>query len=153
MASVPFALPIMPPAPRPAPGTAGEPQAGFFAAIGRVLRRPGMASAMYVSITVASTIDVLVAYLPVYGEDRGLPVTLVGLLLSLRAGATMASRLMMDHTLRTLGWQRAMIICLAISALRRCTISRGVAAGANRPNQVISATSMPDSRIVGTLGT
>jgi MFS family permease len=42
---------------------------------------------------------------------------MVGLLLSVRAGATMASRLMMDTTLRILGWQRAMIACLAISAV------------------------------------
>lgn len=107
---------VMPPAARAPQGASGEPDVGFFAAIGRVLRRPGMASAMYVSITVASTIDVLVAYLPVYGEVRGLPVTVVGLLLSLRAGATMASRLMMDRTLRFLGWQRAMVACLAVSA-------------------------------------
>ncbi len=108
---------VMPPAPRPATGAGAEPQARFLAAVGRVLRRPGMFSAMYVSIAVASTIDVLSAYLPVYGTVAGLPVALVGLLLSIRAGATMASRLMMDAILRRLSWQRAMVICLALSAV------------------------------------
>ena len=108
---------IPPAGARPSGGSNPEVQAGFLAAVVRVLRRPGMGPAMYVSIAVASTLDVLAAYLPIYGEEVGLPVTLVGLLLSLRAGATMASRLMMDTTLRFLGWQRAMVACLAISAV------------------------------------
>jgi len=74
----------------------------------RMLRRPGMLSAMLVSVIVISSIDVLVAYLPAFGDANGLPVALVGALLALRAGASMTSRLIMGRLIRVLG-RRALL--------------------------------------------
>ena len=74
---------------------------GILAVAGQVLRRSGMVSAMFVSITVISSIDILIAYMPAYGEDVGLSVALVGILLSVRAGASLVSRLFMS---RLIGW-------------------------------------------------
>jgi MFS family permease len=62
-----------------------------------------MAAAMIVSITVISSIDVLVAYLPAYGEETGLSVETIGLLLSVRAGASLLSRLFMTRLIDRLG--------------------------------------------------
>lgn len=92
------------------------PAGGFFGSVRRVLSRPGMLAAMFVSISVASTLDVLAAYLPVYGTVTGLSVALVGLLLSVRAGATMISRVGMEWLLARLGWGRVLMACLLISA-------------------------------------
>jgi MFS family permease len=75
-----------------------------------------MLVAMVVSISVASTIDVLAAYLPIYGTETGLSVPFVGLLLSIRAGFTILSRVGMDALINRFGWQRTLVVCLAISA-------------------------------------
>ena len=107
---------LIPAGPRPAAAANAETPGGFTSAVRRVLSRPGMFAAMYVSITVSSTIDVLAAYLPIYGTVSMLSVQLVGLLLSVRAAATMVSRFGMDYLLTRLGWRRAMVSCLAVSA-------------------------------------
>jgi MFS family permease len=64
-----------------------------------------MLRAMMLSIVVVTSIDVLVAYLPVYGQQHGISVGLVGLLLSVRAAAGLVSRSMMARLLRALGRQ------------------------------------------------
>lgn len=89
-----------------ASGAAGARQPGILAMAGQVLRRSGMVSAMYVSIAVISAVDVLIAYMPAYGEDVGLSVALVGILLSVRAGASLVSRLFMSQLIRWLGRSR-----------------------------------------------
>lgn len=105
---------VIPPGPKPAASVAGS-QGSLLAAVRRVLRRPGMFAAMFVSVSVASTVDVLAAYLPVYGTVTNLPVQLVGLILSVRAAATMISRVSMDALLHRFGWQAVLVGCLATS--------------------------------------
>lgn len=82
-----------------------------------ILRMPGMAPAMLASLTVLSVMDVLVVYLPALGEERGLPVAVVGALLSVRAGASMASRLTLAGLIRRFGRPRLMIGSLVIAAV------------------------------------
>jgi MFS family permease len=104
------------PAGRAPTAPATEEEGRFGATIRRVLSRPGMVVAMVVSISVASTIDVLAAYLPIYGTETGLSVQFVGLLLSIRAGATILSRVGMDALINRFGWQQTLVVCLGISA-------------------------------------
>lgn len=95
----------------------GAPEPEPFARVlASILRRPGVASAMFVSIVVISTIDILVAYLPVFGEVSGLPVQLVGLLLTVRAASTLASRLFMTRLLARFGWGTTLVTSLALAA-------------------------------------
>ncbi len=108
-------IPHRPPRPRP-PGE-DEPRVGLARAAWLVLRRPGMATAMLVSITVLSSVDVLVAYLPAYGEAVGLPVEVVGLLLSLRAAASLISRLFMGALIERLGRERLLAASMILAAL------------------------------------
>jgi len=91
-------------------------EGSFPTVVRRILRRPGMLAAMFVSIVVLSAIDILVAYLPLLGETKGLSVQLVGLLLSIRAATTMLSRLWMDRLLRRFGWVPVLTGSLAIAA-------------------------------------
>jgi MFS family permease len=83
-------------------GDEGAPP-GLGAAAILVLRRPGMASAMLVSITVISAVDVLVAYLPAYGEAEGLGVETIGALLTVRAASSLVSRLFMPRLIDLMG--------------------------------------------------
>jgi MFS family permease len=94
-----------------------EPRIGLLAATRQVLRRPGMVPAMLVSITVISAIDVLIAYLPVYGSEAGLSVETVALLLSVRAGASLVSRVFMTQLMRWFGRPRLLAISMISAAV------------------------------------
>ncbi|MEU4500845.1 MFS transporter [Streptomyces sp. NPDC024089] len=71
--------------------------------VGRILRARGVPAGIFISLAVLSATDILTAYLPVVGEHRGIAPATVGLLLSLRAAATIACRLVMTPMLRVLG--------------------------------------------------
>lgn len=69
----------------------------------RILGARGVPAGIFVSMAVLSATDILTAYLPVVGEHRAIAPATVGLLLSLRAAATIACRLVMTPMLRLLG--------------------------------------------------
>ena len=86
-------------------------------AFARVLRVPSMPQAMLASLAVLSTIDIVVAYLPVYGVANGIPVATVGLLLAVRGAASMVSRAFMLPLRRLLGRRRLLVGSIAAPAL------------------------------------
>ncbi|MFD5032566.1 MFS transporter [Streptomyces sp. NPDC058405] len=69
----------------------------------RILRTRGVPAGIFVSLSVLSATDILTAYLPVLGEQRGIAPATIGVLLSLRAAATIACRLVMTPMIRRLG--------------------------------------------------
>lgn len=81
-----------------------------------IMRMPGMVPAMLASMTVLATMDVITVYLPALGEERGLSVATVAALLSVRAGASMASRLLLGRLVILFGRERLMILSLATAA-------------------------------------
>jgi len=99
------------------PAAARDPGPNLLGSAGLVLRRPGMPAAMFVGVVVISTVDVLAAYLPLYGESAGLSVALVGALLSIRAGATLVSRLFMVRLIAWLGRRRLLALSLGVSTV------------------------------------
>jgi MFS family permease len=148
MATVALGLALTIPHRRPRPRPPGEePSAGLARAAWHVLRRPGMATAMLVSVTVLSSVDVLVAYLPAYGEAIGLPVETVGLLLAVRAGASLLSRLAMGVLIARLGRERLLAASMILAAvgvgalvvvpptpvLVACMVAAGLGLGLGQP--------------------
>ncbi|QCX75528.1 Major Facilitator Superfamily protein [Streptomyces sp. YIM 121038] len=93
-------------------GASAAPGAGASAGpkvpVLRILGARGVPAGMFISLAVLSATDILTAYLPVIGEDRGIAPATVGVLLGLRAGATIACRLVMTPLIRLLG-RRALI--------------------------------------------
>ncbi|MFD4528013.1 MFS transporter [Streptomyces sp. NPDC058470] len=84
----------------------------------RILRTRGVPAGIFISLAVLSATDILTAYLPVVGEHRGIAPSVVGLLLSLRAAATIACRLVMTPMLRLLGRTALLTVtCLAAGLL------------------------------------
>ncbi|MGW6304537.1 MFS transporter [Streptomyces niveus] len=69
----------------------------------RILRTRGVPSGIFVSLAVLSATDILTAYLPVVGEERGISPTVIGVLLSLRAAAAIACRLVMTPMIQRMG--------------------------------------------------
>ncbi|MEV7342468.1 MFS transporter [Streptomyces sp. NPDC093544] len=86
--------------------------------VNRILRTRGVPEGIFISLAVLSATDILTAYLPVVGEHRGIAPSVVGLLLSLRAAATIACRLVMTPMLRLLGRTALLTVtCLAAGVL------------------------------------
>lgn len=82
-----------------------------------ILRARGVPAGMLISLSVLSATDVLTAYLPVVGEQRGIAPSVIGVLLSLRAGATIACRLVLTPLLRLLGRPALLTVTCLLAAL------------------------------------
>ncbi|MEU3839973.1 MFS transporter [Streptomyces sp. NPDC028635] len=98
--------------------SSSRPDRGEPVPVRRILRARGVPAGILVSLAVLSATDVLTAYLPVVGEHRGIAPSVVGLLLSLRAAATIACRLVLTPLLRLLGRTLLLTLtCLSAGAL------------------------------------
>ncbi|MEU2223997.1 MFS transporter [Streptomyces sp. NPDC018347] len=91
--------------------------------VGRILRARGVPAGILISLSVLSATDILTAYLPVVGEHRGIAPSTVGVLLGLRAGATIACRLVLTPLLRLLGRP----VLLTATCLLAAVLCAGVA--------------------------
>ncbi|MEU2554848.1 MFS transporter [Streptomyces sp. NPDC013313] len=85
--------------------------------VGGILRARGVPAGMLISLSVLSAIDILTAYLPVVGEHRGIAPAVIGVLLSLRAGATIACRLVLTPLLRLLGRPALLTVTCFLAAV------------------------------------
>ncbi|OKK09416.1 MFS transporter [Streptomyces sp. CB02400] len=88
-----------------------------------ILRARGVPAGILISLAVLSATDILTAYLPVVGEHRGIDPAVIGLLLSLRAAATIACRLVLTPLLRLLG----RTVLLTVTCLLAGLLCAGVA--------------------------
>uniref|UniRef100_UPI002FDBF12A MFS transporter n=1 Tax=Streptomyces sp. IBSBF 2806 TaxID=2903529 RepID=UPI002FDBF12A len=78
--------------------------------LGRILHARGVPAGILISLSVLSATDILTAYLPVVGEHRGIAPAVIGVLLSVRAAASIACRLVLTPLLRLLG--RTALLCV-----------------------------------------
>ena len=81
-----------------------------------LLRRPGLARALIVSCVVLAAVDITLVYLPALGAERGIASGTVGALLTLRAVASMLSRLFLGRLSHRLGRRRLLLGSVALSA-------------------------------------
>jgi MFS family permease len=82
-----------------------------------ILRSRGVPAGILISLSVLSATDILTAYLPVVGEHRGIAPSVIGLLLSLRAAATIACRLVLTPLLRLLGRTALLTVTCLLAAV------------------------------------
>ncbi|MEV5613370.1 MFS transporter [Streptomyces sp. NPDC052225] len=94
-------------------------EAGRRVPVHRILRTRGVPGGIFISLAVLSATDILTAYLPVVGEHRGIAPSVIGVLLSLRAGATIACRLVMTPLINWLG-RSALIATTCLLAAVLC---------------------------------
>ncbi|NDZ58729.1 MFS transporter [Streptomyces anulatus] len=102
---------------RRAKGAGGRP--GHKVPVRAILGARGVPAGIFISMAVLSATDILTAYLPVVGEHRSIAPATVGLLLSLRAAATIACRLVMSPLLGLLG-RRALLTTSCLLAGLLC---------------------------------
>ncbi|MEU0289500.1 MFS transporter [Streptomyces sp. NPDC006147] len=98
-----------------------------------ILRARGVPAGMLISLAVLSATDILTAYLPVVGEHRGIDPAVVGLLLSLRAAATIACRLVLTPLLRLLGRTTLLTVTCLLAALLCVAVALPVPVGVLAP--------------------
>jgi MFS family permease len=91
--------------------------------MGTLLRLPGLLRALLISCVVLSAVDITLVYLPALGADRGLAAGVVGLLLTLRAVASMTSRFFLGRLVGWIGRRRLMIVSVALSALSMAVVA------------------------------
>ena len=98
--------------------------------MGTLLRLPGLLRALLISCIVLSAVDITLVYLPALGADRGLAAGTVGLLLTLRAVASMASRFFLGRLVRWTGRRRLMIGSVTLSAVSMAVVAAPLPAAA-----------------------
>ena len=100
--------------------TAGDAASG---GMGTLIRLPGLLRALVISCVVLSAVDITLVYLPALGADRGLAAGFVGLLLTLRAVASMLSRFFLGRLVARVGRRRLMIVSVALSAVSMAVVA------------------------------
>ncbi|GAA2765705.1 MFS transporter [Streptomyces paradoxus] len=94
-----------------------RPDKGDRVPVRGILRTRGVPAGIFISLAVLSATDILTAYLPVVGEHRGIAPSVIGILLSLRAAATIACRLVLTPLLRLLGRTLLLTVTCLLAAL------------------------------------
>jgi MFS family permease len=82
-----------------------------------VMTRPGIKPAVWISLAVASTNDVLVVVLPLIGTENGISPVVIGSILSLRSAAAMISRFSIGRLTSKFGSTRVMNVSIFLSSL------------------------------------
>ena len=81
-----------------------------------VIKRPGIKPAIWTSLAVAATNDVLVVILPLVGTEYGINPVVIGAILSIRSGAAMISRFFLGKSTARFGSAQVMNYSIFISA-------------------------------------
>lgn len=91
---------------------AAKTRVGQGAGIRRVLTRRGVSAYIYVGMALFIAVDLIAVFLPAYAEENGVDARMVGLLLGVRAGCTMLSRLCLPLLVRAVG--RTVLVRLSV---------------------------------------
>ncbi|MEU1690083.1 MFS transporter [Streptomyces hirsutus] len=78
-----------------------------------LLRYPTMRTNMMASVALLTTTDILVAFLPLLGEEKGVPPVVVGILLAVQAVASIVSRLLLPVLLAH--WSRPTLVIASLA--------------------------------------
>ena len=82
-----------------------------------VIKRPGIKPAIWTSLAVASTNDVLVVILPLVGTELGISPLVTGAILSIRSASAMVSRFSLGRLTKRFGSANVMNFSIIISAI------------------------------------
>jgi MFS family permease len=105
---------------------------GTFRAAAKLVKRPGIMAAIYISLAISSVADVLVVFLPLFGTENNFSPYAIGAILAIRAGTTMMSRFFLGRlsqrfsTFQLLWWSTIIsTLCCGAMAFAQTPISLG----------------------------
>src|SRR4051794_1071581 len=84
--------------------------------IAEIARIPGIRAIFFVSVVTVAAQDLIVVYMPLLGSERGIPVDSIGMLLAVRAVASMVSRFLFSRLNEAVGRARLTVISTFASA-------------------------------------
>jgi predicted MFS family arabinose efflux permease len=96
----------------------GKPQGGKeVTPLRQLLRTPGLAATMVASVIAVTAGDLIVIYLPLLGAERSIDVNAIGGLLTTRAAASMAARLIYVRLIAACGRVALMVASLVLGGV------------------------------------
>ena len=105
---------------------------GTFKAAIKLAKRPGIMAAIYISLAISSVADVLVVFLPLFGTENNFSPYAIGVILAIRAGTTMLSRLFLGRlsdrfsTFQLLWWSTVIsVVCCVAMAFAHTPLTLG----------------------------
>ncbi len=116
-AGVPFALLLRR---RGSSGATPARESGSQRGALNLLRRPGMATALFSSLALLGAVDLLTAYLPLIAENRGIAPAVAGVLLAVRSAASILSRLGLGYLAAR--WRRRTLIITSCLGAGACLV-------------------------------
>jgi MFS family permease len=102
---------------RPARDRQQKVTGGEVIPVGALLRVPGLAAVVIAGVIMVSASDIILIYVPLLGAERHIDVQDIGLLLTVRAAASMVARLFYARMVGLMGrWPLMTISCLVCAA-------------------------------------
>ncbi|HSE70030.1 MAG TPA: MFS transporter [Nocardioidaceae bacterium] len=108
-----LAVTLLLPATRGSSG-GSDPARGSMAGL---VRTPGLLRALLVSCVVLAAVDITLVYLPALGAERGIAAGTVGILLAVRAAASMTTRLFLGRLVGWAGRRTVLLVSIGGSAV------------------------------------
>jgi MFS family permease len=98
---------------------AAEEQSNTWSAAKSMLSRKEISLAVFISMAISSTLDLLVIFLPLLGKERAIDPALIGLIISLRAVGSMGSRLILGKVSQHVS-DRALLLSSTTVSMLAC---------------------------------
>ena len=90
---------------------------GTYASALALMKKPGILAAIYISLAISSVADVLVVFLPLFGTENNFSPYAIGIILAIRAGTTMISRLFLGKLSERFSTYQLLIVSTSVSVL------------------------------------
>lgn len=100
----------------PGPPRPPRPEGMKPVPVREIVRIPGLKLIFFVSVVTVAAQDLIAVYLPALGAERGIAVDVIGMLLAVRAAASMLSRFFYARLSAVMGRWRLMAISTFVSA-------------------------------------
>jgi MFS family permease len=101
----------------PSTRATATPTAAAAGSVRQLLHRPGLVPALTVSCIVLSAVDISLVYLPALGAEQDIAAGTIGVLLAVRAGASMVSRLFLGRLVALVGRRTLLTTSVGAAAL------------------------------------
>lgn len=110
-------LPVMKWRSYPPTVIAAKSDVGTLRSAGRLMRNRKVSAAIYTSLAISSVGDILVVFLPLYGSEKSFSSLSIGVIIAVRAGASMLSRLALGRLSKRYSTSKILSFSTAISVI------------------------------------
>lgn len=137
---------------------------GALRSAGKLIRNPKIFAAIYTSLAISSVGDILIVFLPLYGTEKSFSSLSIGIIIAIRAGASMLSRISLGALSNRYSTQQILLVsnsisvamCFAmafapnVTALGAIVLVAGFSLGVGQPltMSLVSLATKPEERAI-----